>query len=286
MLFLEEVLENPEEVLTFWEKARVWGQVNLGRLIFSVIVILIAVGLIIIMGIIVARVNKKKNRRTYTVARLLQSIIKYTIVIIVLFVILAIWGVNVTAALAGLGIAGLIIGLGAQDIIKDFLAGIGIVFENYYEIDDIVEIGGFKGRVLEIGLRSTKLINVQGEIKIFHNGAIVEVSNFSRTFSMAIVNVTVSYTENIDKVISLLDEKLPVLKENYPQILEGPIVAGVDDLNSSGVVIRITAKTNAEEHYAVQRALKKYIKETFENNNIIIPLNQIVVHQAEKKQNE
>lgn len=257
-----------------------WFQENTLHLIVSVCVAVIAIILLLIMKIIASRIKKRKNKRTYTVVKLVESITKYVVIIIAGFIILGVWGVDVTAALAGVGIVGLVLGLGAQDLIKDLIAGIGIVIDDQYDVDEVVEINGFKGRVTEIGLRTTRLINAAGEIRIIRNGSIADLSNFSRTFSLAVALVDVSYSENLEKVIRLLDDKLPILKENYPQIIEGPIVSGVDALAESGVTIKITAKTNAEEHYAVQRALLKYIKELFDENNIDIPYPQIVVHEV------
>lgn len=268
-------------VLNFKNRIQAWFQ---DPVFLTILIVAVALILILILKLISIKMKKGKNKRGFTIIKLLESIGKYLIIIISIFSIFSIWGVDVTAALAGVGILGLIIGLGAQDLIKDLLAGIGIVFDNQYEIDDIVEINGFKGKVTEIGLRTTQLINYKGEIRIIRNGNITEVSNFSRTFSLAVVVINVAYKENIDNVINLLDEKLPQMKEEYTQIIEGPIVAGVEALENSSVSIKITAKTNAEEHYAVERALLKKVKETFEENNIEIPFNQIVVHGVNKNE--
>lgn len=254
------------------------------EIVFTAIVLFVAFVLLVIIKFITSKIKKRKHKRSYTVVKLLESICRYVIIIICIFVCLAIWGVDVSAALAGVGVVGLVLGLGAQDLIKDFLAGIGIVFEDQYEIDEVVEINGFKGKVVEIGLRTTRLINATGEIRIIRNGSISEVSNFSRTFSLAAVTIEVSYEENLDEVIALLDEKLGELKEHYPQILEGPIVAGVESLNDSGIAIKITAKTEPEDHYAVQRAILKYSKELFDINNIEMPYPQVVIHEAKKNE--
>ena len=264
------------------EEIQAWLELNLWRLILSVIAILVAVVFILIMKIIAVRVKKGKNKRSYTVIKLVESIIKYIIIIIDIFVLLGIWGIDVTAALAGVGIVGLVVGLGAQDLIKDLIAGIGIVIDDQYDVDEVVEINGFKGKVTEIGLRTTRLVNATGEIRIIRNGSISDLSNFSRTFSVAIALIDISYDEDIDRVIKILDDNLPSLKDNYPQIIEGPIVVGVDALADSSVTIRVTAKTNPEDHYAVRRALLKYTKELFEQNDIEMPYPQVVVHGVEK----
>lgn len=263
---------------------KIWLKINLQNFVSTGIVVLILLLLLIVMKVITRKIkHKSKNKRSYTVIKLLENIIKYTAFIIAIFVILKIWGVDVSAALAGVGIVGLVVGLGAQDLIRDFLAGLGIIFDNQYEIDDTVCINGFKGRVTEIGLRTTKIVDYTGEIKIIRNGNITEVSNFSRTFSLASVVVEVAYKEDIDKVIALLEENLHTVKENYPQIIEGPVVIGVDDLKTNGVGIRINAKTIPEEHYAVKRGILKTVKELFDKNQIEIPFAQIVVHEEKNE---
>ena len=261
-----------------------WITRNAYNLIITIVIILIAMVLLIFFKFVTGKIKKIKNKRTYTVLKLIESIIKYIIVLITFFVILGVWGFDVTEALVGVGIIVLVIGLGAQDLIKDLIAGIGIVIDEQYDIDEIIEINGFKGKVVEIGLRTTKLVNNYGEIKTIRNGTISEVSNFSRTFSVAVVKVNIGYKENIDTVITLLDELLPSLKENYPQIIEGPIVTGVESLDDNAITLQITAKTECEEHYKVQRALLKRIKELFEEHNIEIPYNKIKV--IEGKNNE
>ena len=183
------------------EEIQAWLEINLWRLILSIIAILVAVVLILIMKIIAIRVKRGKNKRRYTVIKLVESIIKYIIIIIDIFVLLGIWGIDVTAALAGVGIVGLVVGLGAQDLIKDLIAGIGIVMDDQYDVDEVVEINGFKGKVTEIGLRTTRLVNAAGEIRIIRNGSISDLSNFSRTFSVAVALIDISYDEDIDKVI-------------------------------------------------------------------------------------
>lgn len=263
-----------------FSKATDWITSHLKAIILTVVIIVVMIVILIILRFTILKIKKTKNKRSYTVAQLLENIAKYATILIAIFAILGIWGINITAALSAVGILGLIVGLGAQDLIKDFLGGMGIIFDNEYEIDDIVEINGFKGKVTEIGLRTTKLVNYAGEIRIIRNGSITELSNFSRTFSVAAVNVDVAYKENLDKVIALLEEKLPAVKESYPQIIEGPIVVGVDELGASAVSIKVTTKTEPEEHYAVKRALLKYIKDLFDENNVEIPFNQIVVHEG------
>ena len=252
-------------------------------LISTAIVIIVVIVLDIILNVIVGRFskkNKEKRRHAVTLAKMLKSIFNYVIIILAIVVILGIWGINIGPVLAGAGILGLVVGLGAQSLIQDMLSGFFIIFENQYDVGDVVEIDGFVGTVLEIGLKSTKLISWLNEVKIIANGEIKTVINYSKEPSVSYVDVKISYKENIDKVINLLEENLGEIKESFPQVIEGPNVIGVNDLGTNGVTIRITLKTVVNEQYAVNGAMKKFIKELFDDNGIEIPYEQLVIHSA------
>jgi len=256
---------------------------NLTRVIYTAVVIVLVIIVLLVVKVVMNNVvkrNKKNVKRIATISKLVQSMVKYVVIIIAVISLLGIWGINIMPLVAGAGIAGLIIGLGAQDLIKDFLGGINIVFENYFDIGDLVEINGFTGNVTEIGLKTTRLVNWKGELKIFANGQINAVLNYSRFPSVGVVEVDVAYKENLEKVIKILREELESFHESYPQIIEGPNVLGVMNLGESGITLRVTVKTEPVQHYAIERALRKRIKEILDINKIEIPFNQVVVHNA------
>ena len=115
------------------------------------------------------------------------------------------------------------------------------------------------------------------------NGDITSVTNFSKYPSVGVVEVQISYKENIERVVKLLEDNLSGLKNKYEQILEGPnIVGGILGLNDNGVSIRITVKTESEKHYEVERGIKQTVKELFEKEGIEIPYNQLVIHNDSK----
>lgn len=225
------------------------------------------------------------KRQVLTVSRLIHSLIKSAIVIVGAFVILYVCGLNVMPALAGAGIVGIVVGLGAQALIGDLLAGIAIVMDEYYDVDDVIEVNGFKGKVISISLRSTKIKNWRGEVRVVTNGTITAVTNFSRNLTTDVVTIPVSYDENIDQVASILKEHLPEVAAKFPkdQILEGPAYDGVGAL-ADGVVLRIKFTTRSEEQYAVERELNKFLKELFDAHGIEIPWNQLVIHTAPDSQ--
>lgn len=273
-----------EEQLTAYDKVKNFIIENTTRIISTIIIICICLLILLIARIITKRFIKRNNgkrKHAVTLAKLLLSICKYVIVILTIVILLSTWGINVAPLLAGAGIVALGISLGAQKIIGDFISGLCIVFENCYDVDDVVEINGFKGRVDEISLRSTKLVNWKNEMRIISNGNINDITNYSKAPSIGSVDITVAYHENIDHVIQVLEEHLGELRDMFPQIIEGPNVIGVVGLNDSSVAIRVNVKTNTEEHYAVERGINKFVKDLFDKEGIEIPFNQLVVHNAD-----
>ncbi len=269
-----------------WEKIVTFINASTKAIIETAILVGITFILFVVISIVGNRIIKRqrnKKKKAMTLTKMIQSILRYVVLILAVIIILSFWGVQVGPILAGAGIIGIVIGLGAQDLIKDLLSGFSIIFENYYDIDDVVEIKGFKGRVLDIGLKSTKLINWKNEVKVFTNGDIKDITNFSKNPSVGVVEIGISYHESIDKVIALLEEKLVVIKELFPQVIEGPNVIGVTNFTDSAMIIRITVKTEPEKHYDVERAIRKYAKEIFDTNGIKIPFPQMVVYHGDSK---
>lgn len=258
---------------------------SIGKLISSAVVIFIALLILRISKITVKRIGQKpgpNQRRKRTVARVIRSVTKYTIGILSILIVLSIWGVNVAPALAGLGILGLVIGLGAQKFINDLIAGFFIIFEHHFDVGDKIEVKGFKGEVIDIGLKTTKIKNWKNEILILSNGEIASLINFSKDLSVASIDFGISYKEDMQKTIDLLNVELPKLRKLMPEIVEDPTVLGVINLNSSSVDMRVICKTLNEQHYGVERAIRKRIKEILDENNIEIPFPQMVIHQEKK----
>ncbi len=269
-------------LLTISENIKIWFNNHTRQLIISGIIFLISLIIILFVHFFSFRFHKKVSKKAYSLANFLRGIIETAIIIITIFIILAVWKFNVVVALIAMGLILFVFGIGAKNVIGDVIAGITIVFGNYYDVDEIISIQGFKGKVIDIGIRSTKIMNWQGEVRIFMNGSILEVSNYSRNFSVASVLVEISRKEDINHVTSLLDEELPSIKELFPQIIEGPNVVGIEEMGSEKIILRINAKTNPEEHYVVERGIMKAIKEIFEKNNIQLPNTNIII----KKNND
>lgn len=227
---------------------------------------------------IIKKVLKKGDKRKQTLIGLFTNLIKYFMIIIALLMILDIYGINTSALITSLGVVGLIGGLALQDILKDFLAGIAIITESQYEIGDIVTINGFKGEVLSLGIKTTKLKSYDGDIKFISNGNITEVINHTISNSLAIINLSISYDEDITKVEKVLTNLFKSLSKEIPELTDEIKLLGVEDLGASAVIFKIIAETKPMKHYDVARILRKKIKEELDKNNIAIPYDQLVVH--------
>lgn len=262
---------------------------SISRILGSVVALFVAMLINKVVKIALLRVGKSNlpnDRRKKTIAKLIISIVKYFVGILTIIIVLAIWGVNVAPALAGLGVLGLVIGLGAQRFINDLISGFFIIFENHFNVGDTIEVKGFKGVVTDIGLKTTKIRNWKGEIKIYNNGDIGDITNYSLNPSIAVVEFGIAYEEDIQKTMDILATELPKSRHLFEQIIEDPVVVGVTELANSSVNIRVIVKTLNEQHYAVERGLRKYIKEVLDDNDITIPFPQIVVHNTQNKKDK
>ena len=221
------------------------------------------------------------SKKGKTISRLLVSFLKWVIALCAVFFTMDAWGADTTTILASAGVLTLIIGLGSQSLVADILAGIFIVFEGEFQVGDIVIVDGWRGEVKEIGIRTTKLIDAGGNIKIVNNSEIKTIINQTQELSLAKAYVAVSYGARIEKIEAVIADNLESFKEKIPSIVEGPFYKGVSELGESGVTLLFVAKCKEDDIYQVQRDMNREIKVMFDNNNIEIPFNQLVVHMGE-----
>lgn len=219
--------------------------------------------------------------RSETIGHLLLSVIKYGGAIGVIFYCLYLVGVDSTSLLASAGLLSLVIGLGAQSLIKDILAGIFIVFEGEFRVGDIVTIGGYRGTVMDIGLRTTKITGADGNIKIYSNSEITGVLNMTKEASVAICTISIEYGQDIDYVEAVLKRELPLLQAENNAILDGPTYLGVSNLGESGVDLMITCKCSEHDIKGVIRYLNKALLQIFYRNSINVPFPNVTVSQLD-----
>lgn len=254
---------------------------NVNSIIGTIICLIVSTTVLNTTKAILMRPNNLNSKRKRTLSKVTSSIIRYAIYIIEVIVILAIWGINIVPVLTGLGIAGLVIGLGAQKLINDFISGVFIVFEHHYDIGDLVQVDGFTGEVVDIGLKTTKIKAWTGEVKIIANGNIDTIINYSVNNMTAVVDFEIAYKENANEVIKILSKELPVRLKDYEASVNIPQITGVTGLNESGIGIRAIWTVKAGSQFEAERLMRRTVKEILDDNNIEIPFPQVVVHKGE-----
>lgn len=257
-----------------------WGKIP--ALIKSAQIIVFSILIFLVINLITRSVHRKKSKREETVSRLMMSFLKYLIAIIDILMVLGAWGVNTSALMASAGIIALAVSLGAQSLISDVIAGMFIVFEDEFEVGDIIVVDGWRGTVQEIGIRSTKVIDAGGNIKIFNNSQISEVVNQTKEISLAKCICSFSYGEDVNRVELILKDNLPKIKNKIPAIVDGPYYKGITELADSSVDALIIAKCREEDVYQVQRDLNRELYILFVQNGVGIPYPQVVVNPPDK----
>ncbi len=246
-------------------------------------VLFIALVVLYVVCTVIDKIFRGTPRRV-TIGKLVNSIIKVVIWVVAVICILAVWGINVTALVAGAGVLTLVIGLGMQSLIADVVAGIFIVCDGTLQVGDIVTIDGWRGTVQEIGIRNTKLINYSGDIRIANNSTIKVFINQSRELSYPIVYIGIAYDEDLERVEKILSDNKDCLKERLPRVVEGPDYLGVNALADSSVILQFGAKCKEEDFFQVQRDMNREIRLLFAEENVHIPFPQVDVHYPDQEE--
>lgn len=230
---------------------------------------------IIILAIVVNFVLKLLSKikfgltdKARTILNLIYSLLKWVVIIASILWILSVWGVNTATLLAGAGIVALVIGLGAQSLIADVLAGIFIVLEGKYVVGDIVVIDGWRGEIISIGIRTTELKDIGGNIKIINNSEIKAVINQTKLMSIANVQLNITSAQPLEKVEQIILDNLPHIKQNIPAIKEDIIYKGVTKITDTTTELLFHAKCYEEDLYQVQRDLHRELKLLLDKNDI------------------
>ncbi len=223
---------------------------------------------------------ERRAQRAATAAGLLKSITTGVIAAVVIFMALAQLGLNIAPLLASAGILGLALGFGAQSLVKDFLSGIFMILEDQYGVGDVVELGTASGTVEAVGLRVTRLRDVNGTVWYVRNGEILAVGNMSQNWARTVLDIPVAFSADLTSVRALLHDVAQQLWEDpeyRPDILEEPEVWGVERWDPDGVVVRVVLKTAPLQQWSVAREMRERIKDRFDAEGIEIPLPQRMV---------
>ena len=213
-----------------------------------------------IMDQIISIVSPKAE----TMCRLFKSFVRYIGALAIAYYCLTVFGFDSASLLASAGLLTLVIGLGARDLITDILAGMFIIFENEFQVGDIIEVGGFKGRVIEIGIRSTRLVNTKQDVKSVSNRDLTNVVNKTRRNSYCDVIISVGFSEDINAIEAMFNEELPKIKDKCPYIISGPTYGGVDEMSGRDMKLSIRTECLEARKFEVRSVVNREIKNLFD----------------------
>ncbi len=221
-----------------------------------------------------AILNERRKQRANTIGSVLKSAVSVLILTWFVLSVLDVLGINVAPFIASAGIVGVALGFGAQNLVRDFLSGIFMLLEDQYGVGDVVDLGEATGTVESVGLRVTTIRDINGTVWYCRNGEVLRVGNMSQGFAVAVLDLPVSHTANIEEACAVADRAAASLVESGDfdsDILEPPQMLGVNAVSADTVTIRVTIKTRPGRQWAVQRRLHQDILEAFDDAGIKAP---------------
>ncbi len=223
-----------------------------------------------------------KTPRAATMKNLVTSALKYILAFVAAFWALSIIGVNVSTLFASVGVMALIIGFGAESLIADVITGLFMIFENQYNVGDIIELDGYRGTVVNIAIRTTSIEDSGGNIKIFNNSDVRNIINLSADSSRAVCDISIPYEVDIDAAEKQVAKLCAELAKEYPSVFKKvPECVGVQALADSAVILRVVAHVTEEDRFSAARLINKKMKTGMEKAGMGAPYAQVVVRKAD-----
>lgn len=252
----------------------------------TLIIIIITFIINKLINILIDKINIKskdelERKRRNTIVHLGKNISKYILITFMVLVLLNLYGIDTTSIIAGLGVAGVVLGFALQEALKDIVGGISIILDNFFVVGDVVQYEDFSGTVTEFGLKSTKITKYTGEVLTLSNRNIDKIINLSQERANVIIKVPTAYEEKINKVEKVLREVMDKVKELYSDIDEVDYL-GVESFEDSCILYSVVFKCKRGTQWSMRRYVLKEIKEAYEKNKIKIPYNQLEVHNGDK----
>jgi len=214
-----------------------------------------------------------RRKQWHTVVQVVSWVVNASIVIVAVMMLLSRF-VDIAPLLASLGVVGLALSLGAQTLIKDLIGGMLILIENQYAIGDVIQVGDIAGSVEHFTLRVTYVRSVEGKLHVVPNGEIRIVSNITRHWSRAMVDLGVAYEEDLDRVLAVLEREAEAFAQDpevADQLIEAPSVIGPLSLGDWAVTVRVMVKTLPGKHWGVGQILRKRLLAACEREGITLP---------------
>jgi len=283
------------EVSTYLEVVGNWVLTTGLRIGVILILTLVALKVTRIVTNRVFRVIKRQKdeedyqKRTKTLSSVIRHVLSITIFIVALVAVLGELGIEIGPVIAAAGVVGLAVGFGAQSLVKDVISGFFILLEDQIHVGDWVQIAGKTGVVERINLKMTVLRDLHGNVHFIPNGTIDVVTNMTREYSRAVLDIGVAYREDVDEVIGIMkqvDEELRSDPDFKDDILEPMEVFGLNEFGDSALVIRGRVKTKPAKHWGVAREFRRRLKKAFDERNIEIPFPHTTIYMGQDKRGE
>ncbi|GAA3763899.1 mechanosensitive ion channel family protein [Salinactinospora qingdaonensis] len=218
--------------------------------------------------------ESKANRqqaRAQTLSSVLRSIASFVIFGVAFMMLLAEFGINLGPILASAGVLGLAIGFGAQALVQDFLSGTFMMIEDQYGVGDVVDVGDAVGTVEEVGLRITKVRDLSGGLWYIRNGEITRVCNMNQDWANAIIDFPLDYSVDISLAKEVIERSISEFTEDpefSDKLMERPEINGIVGVGDGAMTVRVMAKTQPGEQWALGRALRAHLKQSFDAANV------------------
>lgn len=283
-----------EEFLGSVSSAIDWGA--MGKSVLKIVIILIAATILsrVLSGLIRlfrerisrSRADMEEVKRLETLGRAFRYIVSVIVTLVAGMLVLSELGINIAPILGAAGVVGLAVGFGAQSLIKDYFNGFFMLLENQVRKGDVIVIAGKGGLVEEVTLRYVRLRDYNGDVHFIPSGLIDTVTNKSRDYSFALIDIGVAYRENLDEVIELMAAVAAELQHDSAfsdRILEPIEIAGVEEWADSAIVIRSRVKVKPLAQWDVRRAYLKRLKEAFDRHGIEIPYPHLTLYAGQGK---
>ncbi|MEO7193355.1 MAG: mechanosensitive ion channel family protein [Pseudonocardiaceae bacterium] len=254
----------------------------LGAGLRILLILLLAVLIRLIMHRMITRVTQAseegrrlRSQRARTIGSVLRSGTTFVVYGVAGTLVLGELGIDLAPIIASAGILGVALGFGAQNLVKDFLSGMFMLFENQYDVGDVVDLGAATGTVEGVGLRVTMLRDVKGALWYVRNGTVERVGNSSQDYSVAVIDLPIGHDADIPACTALAGRTAAELTADggawAADVLAPPEVLGVESITSEGITLRITTKVAAGRQWAVQRAMRAAIMGAFTEAGIPPP---------------
>ncbi len=263
------------------------ARINLDDLLYRlaqmVLVILAARIVLALSNKLISRVFRVKQlqghleeRRAQTMEALLKSLCRYLVYFVAIVTVLQLMNVPVGSVLTTAGIAGVAVAFGAQSLVRDVITGFFILLEDQFQVGDRVTIADVTGKVVEIGLRVTKVRDFGGQLHIIPNGKIERVTNYNDSPMLALVDVPIAYDNNLQQVVAELQDSLIGFNRSHPELVEAASFVGVQALTETALVLRVIARTVPDGQWQIERELRVLITERFRQAQVKLPPGRLV----------